>query len=124
MTTKEQQLKDDTLRHFTRESEAAAELWEWIRTNTQPDEASEEAVFFPGGYFDVIKWINYECLEANSHDLLLATGGPAYGVTRVHGKSPAFWFQDWFTPKKIIQFEGAAFEFYDYIFDCLEELDC
>ena len=120
--TRENQLKQDTERFYDCTVEAAAELMDLINTDTQPDGASEEAVFFPDGYFDVIEWVNCECLEANSHELLLATGGPAYGVSLVHG-APVFWYQDWFTSKQCIQLEGLAFDFYVMIFEYLEELD-
>ena len=115
-------LKEDTKTYYDCTTEQAKELMGWINTDTYPDEESEEAVFFPGGWFDIIEWINYECLEANSHDLLLATGGPAYGVSLVHG-APVFWFQDWYTPKKCIHLEGLAFDFYCMVFETLKEFE-
>ena len=102
--------------------EQAEDLQEHIINDTIPED-EELATFWEDGYFDTIKWINYECLEANKHDLLLATGGPAYGVSLVHG-APVFWYQDWYTEKFCKQLQGSAFDFYVYIFDTLEELDC
>ena len=119
--TREEQLAADTLRHFTREQEDAADLWDHIDNNTVPED-EELAYYFEDGYFDTITWINSECLDCNSKDMLLATGGPAYGVTLVQGH-PYFWFQDWFVSKRFLPFEGKAAEFYEYIFDLLTELD-
>ena len=127
MTTKtrEQEHQEELQRHFQRESETATELWQLIQDEpVELEDIDEEyQAFFEEnkGHFDVITWINYECLEANSHDLLLATGGPAYGVTNIHGRSPTFWYQNWFTEKFCKQFQGHAFDFYAHIFERLEE---
>ena len=113
--------KEDTKRYYDCTVEDAAELMKCINTDTVPDD-EELSYFWEDEYFDVTNWINAECLEANSHDLLLATGGPAYGVSLVRG-APVFWFQDWFTPKECKQLEGLAFDFYLMIFETLEVLE-
>ena len=118
----ETKFKEDAKRYFDSVSDDAEELQDWIITNTQPDEASEEAVFFTDGRFDVIAWVNHECLEATSHDILHTTGGPACGVSMVHGH-PYFWYQDWFKEKDLRALQDDAAEFYQYIFEVLEELE-
>ena len=72
---------------------------------------------------DILDYINNNALEANSHDVLLATGGPAYGITLVHG-APCARAQDWFAEKTIRQIQDSAiFEFWVSVFELLEELD-
>ncbi|MCK5601174.1 hypothetical protein KAR91_04870 [Candidatus Pacearchaeota archaeon] len=122
--TREEEHVADTKRYYDSISEEATELWQYIENDTmpEPDPLTDDYMHhFESGSFDAINWINQECLEANSHDLLLATGGPAYGVTNVNG-CPVFWFQDWFTEKFCKQLQGDAFDFYVYIFEYLEEL--
>ncbi len=122
--TREEQLAVDTKLHFTREQEDAVELWQYIGNEDDGIPQDEElAEYFQedGGYFDAITWINSNCLEANSRELLLATGGPAYGAVMIQNH-PYFWFQDWFVTKQLQPFTDDAVEFYTYIFEYLEEL--
>jgi len=101
--------------------EEAMTISNFIRDNTIPNETSDLFQYFEDGQFDPIAWVNDNCLEADSHNLLLATGGPAYGVSLVHG-SPCYWFQDWFQPKTLKQ-ANDGYEFYHYIFEVLGELE-
>jgi len=107
--------------HYIREAEDAAELWDWIKTSTQPDEASEEAYYFPDGYFDTINWMECNCLDTDSHEILLSTGGPATGIVLIQNH-PYFWYQDWWKEKYTEPLRGDAAEFYYHIFDWLKEL--
>ena len=100
-------------------AEEAAQLYD-LMDGPAPDDPDLEQ-YWENNHFDIISWINYNCLEADTHDLLLATGGPAYGVSLVHN-APVFWYQDWFAPKELIQLEGKAFDFFEQIFDTLEEI--
>ena len=114
-------VKEDTKRFYHTIASEATEIMQCINHDMIPDD-EELAYYWEDEQFDIINWLNAECLEADSHDLLLATGGPVCGVSLVRG-APVFWFQDWFTPKECKQLEGLAFDFYLMIFETLKELD-
>jgi len=109
---------NDIFRLLDKEAE---ELYQYIQSGAIPESDSELYRYFEYGQFDPIAWINDNCLEADSHNLLLATGGPAYGVSLVHG-SPCYWFQDWFQVKTLRQ-ANDGYAFYLYIFENLKELE-
>lgn len=101
-------------------------LWQLYNGIDEDDaEAAEEFSDYlhlvEDGQLDMIGWINDQCLEATPRDLLLATGGPAYGISLVHG-SPVAWFQDWFEGKELCHIKGDAGQFYAAVFEELEEL--
>ena len=102
---------------YIRESDYASELQDWIKTETQPDEGSEEAYYFSDGYFDIITWLNHEALEANQYEILLSTGGPATGIVLIQGH-PYFWYQDWWKEKYTEPLRGDAADFYYSVFKC------
>ena len=71
---------------------------------------------------DIINYLNDSALEANAHDVLLATGGPAYGISLIHG-TPCAWAQGWFSDKTVRQIQDdEVFKFWVRAFDELEEL--
>ena len=109
----------DAERIFDMLDNEAESIWQCIEEDTLPDDDDELYQYFDEGQFNDVQWINDNCLEANAHDILLATGGPAYGVSLVSG-IPVYWYQDWFT-KKVLRQVGSV-EFYEYIFSTLEEL--
>lgn len=99
----------------------AATLWKYIENYTVPEETDELHEYFSDDYFDVITWVNTSCLEATPHDLLLATGGPAYGVCLIHNH-PYYWFQDWFQSKEFLATDRGT-EFYEHIFETIKEME-
>ena len=109
----------DAERIFDMLDAEARSLWEYIKENTLPNDDDELYQYFDGRQFNDIQWLNDNCLEANTHDILLATGGPAYGVSLVSG-TPVYWYQGWFT-EKVLRQVGSV-EFYEYIFSILKEL--
>ena len=108
--------------HYIREAEDAAELWQHIQDQTTPED-EELAYYFEenDGYFDTLPQMQSNCLDTDSHDILLSTGGPATGIVLIQDH-PYFWYQDWWKEKYTEPLRGAAAEFYEYIFDWLKEI--
>ena len=111
--------------HYIRETESVSKLWQHIQDNTIPDD--EELAYYwdldssANHGFDVVLWINSECLDIDSHDILLSTGGPATGIVLIQDH-PYFWYQDWWKEKYTEPLWGGARDFYNYIFETMKEL--
>ena len=112
-------LQQEARKYYDIVSEEATQLYD-LMGGPAPENTDLE-YYWENNQFNIITWINTNCLEAEGSDLLLATGGPAYGVSLVHG-SPVFWYQGWFEEKQCKQLSGKAYDFFSEIFWTLEQI--